>query len=48
MAAPGTLTHVLEVATQLATVTDAHAAALLEQATTAAAEETAPHPTGVR
>lgn len=37
MAAPGTITHVLEVAAQLAQVTDQHAATLLEQAAAAAA-----------
>lgn len=40
MAAPGTITHVLEVAAQLATAADTHAAAIQEAAS--AAVPTAP------
>jgi hypothetical protein len=36
MAAPGTITHVLEVARQLAAAADAHAAAVTETAAAAA------------
>ena len=42
MAAPGTVTHVLEVAAQLAAAADAHAATLT--ATAAAATELTPLP----
>lgn len=48
MAAPGTITHVLEVAAQLAQAADQHAATLLEQAAAVTGQETAPPATAGR
>jgi hypothetical protein len=47
MAAPGTLTHVLEVARQLAAAADAHAAAVTAAAVVAAAAVPQPDATAV-
>jgi hypothetical protein len=48
MAAPGTLTHVLEVAAQLAAVTGTHAATLLETAAAVTTADTVPPATAAR
>lgn len=45
MAAPGTLTHVLEVARQLAAAAEAHAAGITAAAVAAAPVEPPPDPT---